>query len=96
MVDLAPLERKKRFSRAWGIRSSRAKKMGLGGNKRFDNGKLQAMIRKRVNSLLLRMRYLRLLAEINVLIGLNAIRRDQGFKRAESYPPPETGEFLSL
>lgn len=70
--------------------------MELGGNKRFENRKLQAMIRKRVNSLLLRMRYLRLLAEINVLIGLNAIRRDQGFKRAESFPPPETGQFPSL
>jgi hypothetical protein len=41
------------------------------------------MIRKRVNSLLLRLRYLRLLAEINVLMGLRAIRRDQDFRRAK-------------
>jgi hypothetical protein len=78
-----PLERKKRFLRVWGIRSSGANKIGLGGNKRFENGKLQAMIRKRVNSLLSRMRYLGLQAEINVLMGFNGVRRELDFRKVK-------------
>jgi len=41
------------------------------------------MIRKRINSFLLRLRYLELLAEIKVLIGLSGIRRDLDFRRAK-------------
>lgn len=57
--------------------------MELGGEKRFEHGGLQAMIQRRVTLLLLRLRYLRLLAEINVLMGLRAIRKDQDFRRTK-------------
>jgi len=67
----------------WGIRSNRAKEIGLGRRKRFRNGGLLAMIHKRVNPLFWRLKYLRLLAEINVLMTLRAIRKDQDFRRAK-------------
>ena len=41
------------------------------------------MMLKRVNSFLLRLQYLKLLAEIKVLIGLSGIRRDLDFRRAK-------------
>jgi len=41
------------------------------------------MIRKRVNSFLSRLRYLKLLAEVKVLIGLSGIRRDLDFRGAK-------------
>jgi hypothetical protein len=59
------------------------KEIGLGGKKGFESGGFQAMILKRVISLLLRLRYLGLLMEINVLMGLRAIWRDQDFRRAK-------------
>jgi hypothetical protein len=40
------------------------------------------MMRRRVNSFLLRVRYLKLLAEINILIGLNGVRRELDFRKA--------------
>jgi hypothetical protein len=46
-------------------------------------GRFAAMIRKTVNALFLRLKYLRLLAEINILIHLTAMRRDQDFRRAK-------------
>jgi hypothetical protein len=84
VVDLAPLERKKRFLEVRGIRSNGAKEIGLGEKKRFENGGLQAMIRKRVNSFFLKLRYLKLLAEINILIGLNGVKRELGFRKAKA------------
>jgi hypothetical protein len=41
------------------------------------------MMRRRVNSFLLRVRYLKLLAEINILIGLNGVRRELDFRKAK-------------
>lgn len=41
------------------------------------------MMRKRVNSFLLKLRYLMLLAEINVLISISGVRRDLDFRRAK-------------
>jgi len=67
----------------WGIRSNGAKEIGLSGQKWFENGGLQAMIRKRIISFLLKLRYLKLLAEIYVLMRLSAIRRNQDFRRAK-------------
>jgi hypothetical protein len=83
-VDLAPLERKKRFLEVWRIRSDEAKEIGLGGKKRFENGGLQPMIRKRVNSFLSELRYLKLLAEINILIGLNGVKKGLDFRKAKA------------
>jgi len=42
----------------------------------LHNGGLQAMIRKKMNPLLWRLKYLRLLVEINILTSLSGIRRD--------------------
>ena len=47
----------------------------------IENGGPQAMIRKRVNSFLLKLRYLKLLAEINILIGLNGVKREVNFRK---------------
>jgi hypothetical protein len=41
------------------------------------------MMRKRVNSFLLKVRYLMLVAEIHVLMGLRTIGRDQDFRRVK-------------
>jgi hypothetical protein len=41
------------------------------------------MMRKKVNSFLLKLRYLMLLVEINVLSGLSGVRRDLDFRRAK-------------
>jgi hypothetical protein len=41
------------------------------------------MRQRKVNSFLLRLRYLKLLAEIKVLIGLSGIRRDLDFRKAK-------------
>ena len=79
-----PLERRKRFLEVWRISSNEAKEIGLGGKKRFENGGLQAMIRKRVNSFLLKLRYLKLLAEINILIGLNGVKKELDFRKAKA------------
>jgi hypothetical protein len=67
----------------WGIKSNGAREIGFGGQKRFKNGGLPTMIHKRMNSLLRRLKYLRLLVEINVLMSLRGIRRDQDFRRAK-------------
>jgi hypothetical protein len=40
------------------------------------------MIQKKINAFLLRLRYLRLLLEINVLMGLSGARRDLGLRKA--------------
>jgi hypothetical protein len=40
------------------------------------------MMRKRVNSLLLRLRYLRLLLEIHLLMGLSGVRREADLRKA--------------
>jgi hypothetical protein len=53
------------------------------GKKRFKKGGHQEMMRKRVNSFLLKLRYLTLLAEINVLIGLNGVKKELDFRRAK-------------
>ena len=79
-----PLGRKRRFLEVFGIKFNGAKEIGLGGQERFENGGLQAMIRKRVNSFLLKLRYLKLLAEINILIGLNGVRRELDFRKAKA------------
>ena len=49
--------------------------------KRFAKGGFWAMMRKRVNSFLLKLRYLMLLAEINVLIGLSGVRRELDLRK---------------
>jgi hypothetical protein len=41
------------------------------------------MLRKKIGSFLLRLRYLKLQAEIKVLIGLSGIRRDLDFRGAK-------------
>ena len=46
-------------------------------------GGLQAMMRKKVNSFLLKLRYLMLLAEINVLIGLSGARRELDLRKVK-------------
>ena len=51
--------------------------------KRFAKGGHQAMMRRRVNSFLLRLRYLKLLAEINILMGLNGVRRELDLRKAK-------------
>ena len=84
MVDLAPLERKERFLEVWRIRSSGAKEIAQGGKKQFENGGLQAMVRKRVYSFILRLRYLKLLAEINILIGLRGIKKESDFRKTKA------------
>ena len=78
-----PLRRKKKFLEGREIRSNRVKEMGLSCQKRFEKGGLQAMLRKKIDSFLLRLRYLKLLAEIKVLIGLSGIRKDLDFRRAK-------------
>jgi hypothetical protein len=78
-----PLRKKKRFLKVWAIRHNGAKEIGLSDQKRFAEGGLQAMMRKRINSFLLKLRYLMLLAEIHVLMGVRTIRRDQDFRRAK-------------
>ena len=60
-----------------------SREIGLSGQKWFENGELQPMIRKRINSFLLKLRYLRLLAEINILIGFNGVRRESDFRKAK-------------
>jgi hypothetical protein len=40
------------------------------------------MTQKRVNSFLLKLRYLKLLVEINILIGLNRVKREVNFRKA--------------
>ena len=41
------------------------------------------MIKKRINAFILKLRYWMLLAEINALMSLRGIRRDQDFRRAK-------------
>lgn len=41
------------------------------------------MIRRRVNSFLLRLRYLKLVAEVNILIGVNGVKRELDFRKAK-------------
>jgi hypothetical protein len=84
VVDLVPLERRKKFSEVWRVSSNEAKEIGLGRKKRFENGGLQAVTRKRVNSFLLKLRYLKLLVEINILIGLNGVKRELDFRKAKA------------
>ena len=84
VVDLGPLERKKKFGGVWGIRLSEAEEIGLGGKKCFENGGLPATVRKRVYSFILRLRYLRLLAEINILIALTGVKRDSDFRKEKT------------
>jgi hypothetical protein len=55
-----------------------------------------AMIRKRAHSLLLRLRYLKLLAEIEVLISMSGIRRDLDFRIAKPQSPLVGERFLTL
>jgi len=74
----------KRFLKVWGIRSNGAKEIGSGGKKPFENGGLPAMVRKGVYSFILRLRYLRLLAEINILIGLKGIKRESAFRKTKT------------
>jgi hypothetical protein len=59
------------------------KEIGLSCQKRFAKGGLQAMLQKKIDAFLLRLRCLKLLAEIKVLVGLSGIRRDLDFKRAK-------------
>jgi hypothetical protein len=42
------------------------------------------MIQKRINSFLLKLRYVMLLAETKVLLGLSGARREQRLRRAKS------------
>ena len=84
MGGLAPLRKKKRFLEVLGIRSNGAEEIGLGGQRLFENGGLQAMIRKRVNSVVLKLRYLILLVEINILIGLHGVKKEFDFKKAKA------------
>jgi hypothetical protein len=51
--------------------------------KQFAEGGLWTMMRKRVNSFLLKLRYLMLLVEIHVLMGVRTIKGDQDFRRAK-------------
>jgi hypothetical protein len=83
VVDLVLLRRKKKLLEVWEIRSHWVNEIGLGYRERFAKGGLQTMMRKRVNSFLLRLRYLKLLAEINILIGLNGVRRELDFRKAK-------------
>ena len=83
-VDLGLFESKKSFSEVWRIRSSGAKEIGLGGKKRGEDGRLQTMVRKRVYSFVLRLRYLKLLAEINILIRLSGVKRELDFRKAKA------------
>jgi hypothetical protein len=39
------------------------------------------MIQKRVNAFLLRLRYLKLLLEINIWVGLSGARKDLGLRK---------------
>jgi hypothetical protein len=84
VADLGLLEREKKFLDAWRIRSNGAKEIGLGGKKRVEDRRFQAMVRKRVYSFLLRLRYLRLLAEINILFGLKGIKRESDFRKTKA------------
>jgi hypothetical protein len=75
VVDLVLLRRKKKFLEVREIRSNWMKEIGLICQRGLAKGGFRPMIRKRVNSLLLRLRYLKLLAEINILMGLNGVRK---------------------
>ena len=68
------------------IRFNGAKKIGLGGKKQFGNGGFQATVRERIYAFILRLRYLRLLAETNILIGLSGAKRELDFKRQKPNP----------
>ena len=53
------------------------------------------MLRRKMNSFLLRLRYLKLLAEIKVLIGLSGVRRESGFQKGKTFVRTGAGEVLS-
>ena len=84
MRGLAPLRKKKRFLEVLKTESNGTKEIGVSDQKRVENGGLQTMIRKKVNSFILKLRYFMLSAEINILIGLNGVKRELDSKKAKA------------